>query len=82
MFFLTAVVYPMEVVSRNLPPSLQWIFHLNPLSTMVEDLRRVMLKDLPPEWSWYLPTLVACLGVMVVGYAWFMHTKREFADVI
>ena len=55
---------------------------LNPLTAIVESLRRVVLWGLAPEWgSLALWTLVNGV-VMLLGYAWFMKTKRAFADVL
>lgn len=77
-FFLTPIVYPISAVPQSLRPWLQ----LNPLVVPVENLRRVLLWGLPPEWG-ALGILTLCsLVFMVAGYVWFMKIKGAFADVI
>jgi lipopolysaccharide transport system permease protein len=76
--FLTPVFYPIEA----LPPGVRPLMRLNPLTVIVESLRRVVLWGLAPEWGGLaLWTLVNGV-VMLLGYAWFMKTKRAFADVL
>jgi len=78
LLFCTPVFYPIE----SLPANLKDLMLLNPLVYSVEDFRRTILWGLPPHWSslaWRLPFSVL---VMMLGYAWFMKTKRGFADVL
>jgi lipopolysaccharide transport system permease protein len=78
LFFLTPIFYP---VSR-LPEGLRWIAHINPLAFIVEGSRRTLIWNQPPQWgAWIVVTLVSAV-VMQLGYAWFMETKRGFADVL
>jgi lipopolysaccharide transport system permease protein len=35
-----------------------------------------------PDWLWLGGVLLASLIVAQLGYAWFMKTKRGFADVV
>lgn len=78
LLFTTPVFYPLESV----PPGLQRFILVNPLAGPVDDFRRAALWGLPPDWLrlglWVPLTAV----VMVLGYAWFMSTKRALADVI
>jgi len=78
LFFGTPIFYSLEIV----PGPLKALVKLNPLTTLVENFRRVTLWGLTPEWSelgiWWLASGV----IMLLGYAWFMTTKRAFADVI
>lgn len=77
-FFLTPIVYPISAVPQSLRPWLQ----LNPLVIRVENLRRVLLWGLPPEWG-ALGILTLCsLAFMLAGYMWFMKIKGAFAYVI
>jgi lipopolysaccharide transport system permease protein len=78
LFFLTPVFYPISAV----PGTMQPLLRLNPLATIVEDFRRVVVWGLPPDWPWLgVVTLISGL-VMLGGYMWFMKIKRAFADVI
>lgn len=78
LFFLTPIFYP----SSRLPPSFQWIARANPLASIVEDARRVLIQNSAPDWhQWLIVTLCSAV-IMQLGYAWFMATKKGFADVL
>ena len=78
LLFATPVFYPVELVG----PRLQVIFAFNPLAFVVENVRRVVLWGRPPDWSGLALWSAVSAVVMVLGYAWFMKTKRGFADVL
>jgi lipopolysaccharide transport system permease protein len=78
LFFLTAVFYPISAV----PAALQPLFWLNPLATIVENFRRVVIWGLSPDWPWLGGVNLVSGLVMLGGYMWFMKIKRAFADVI
>lgn len=78
LLFATPIFYPPTALPAPLRP---WLA-LNPLVDVVENLRRVLLWGRLPEWPalglWLLITLLA----MLLGQAWFMKSKRGFADVL
>jgi lipopolysaccharide transport system permease protein len=78
LFFLTPVIYPLSAV----PVQFQIIMRLNPLTTIIEDARRTLLLGLTPEWGWWLAVTMVSLVIMQIGYAWFIKSKRIFADVV
>ena len=78
LFFLTPILYPVTA----LPASVQPWMRINPMASVVEDFRRVVLWSQPPDWSWYAVSLVGSLAVMIGGYTCFMALRRAFADVI
>ncbi|MBX3409921.1 MAG: ABC transporter permease [Phycisphaeraceae bacterium] len=78
MFFMTPIFYPLERV----PDPYQSVLRLNPMASIVDNARRTVLYGVQPDWaSLGLVTLVGLL-VMLLGYAFFMKSKRSFADVI
>jgi lipopolysaccharide transport system permease protein len=78
LFFLTPIFYPMSAVPAALHP----LYGLNPLVTIVENFRRVVIWGLSPDWLW-LGSVTLFSGLMMLGsYMWFMKMKRAFADVI
>jgi lipopolysaccharide transport system permease protein len=78
LFFLTPIFYAIEMI----PEPYRAVISLNPLAPVVENVRRVVLWGLLPEWGGLALSIgFACL-VMLFGYAWFMKTKKAFADVI
>jgi len=78
LMFLTPIFYPLYIV----PEAWRWLFRLNPLAVFVENTRRVLLWDLPPTFLSLAWVSVGSLSVMLLGYVWFMRTKRAFADVV
>jgi lipopolysaccharide transport system permease protein len=78
LFFMSAIFYSVSAV----PEALQPIMYLNPLATIVESFRRVLIWNQSLEWgSWLLITIISG-AVCLLGYTWFMKTKSGFADVI
>jgi len=78
LFFLTPIFYPISAV----PAAVRPLWRLNPLGTIIENFRQVVIWGLPPDWLWLgVATLFSGL-VMLGGYMWFMKIKRAFADVI
>jgi lipopolysaccharide transport system permease protein len=78
ILFATPIFYPRE----SLPAQFRTVVALNPLTWVVENLRRSVLWGEPLEWQGFaLWSLLAGSG-MLLAYAWFMKTKRAFADVL
>jgi lipopolysaccharide transport system permease protein len=77
-FFMTPIFYPLERV----PEPYQGVLRLNPMASIIENARRTALFGEYPDWvSLGIVTAVGLL-VMQLGYAFFMKSKRSFADVI
>jgi lipopolysaccharide transport system permease protein len=78
LFFLSPIFYPVSAV----PVHLQFVLHINPLTVILDGFRRTMLWGTAPVWeSWAVLTLGTAV-VAQLGYAWFMQTKKGFADVM
>lgn len=78
LMFFSPVFYPMQ----SLPQRWRPILEFNPLTLPIEQLRRVLLDGLWPDWSallWY-----AAFSVIVawLGARWFAATRKGFADVL
>jgi homopolymeric O-antigen transport system permease protein len=78
LFFLSPIFYPVTAV----PERLRVFFWLNPIAIFVEDARRVVVWGLMPDWPFFLGGLALSLLVFILGYIWFMKSKKAFADVI
>jgi len=78
MFYVTPVFYPLEAI----PEPFRTIIRLNPLASIVDNFRRVILWGQTPHWSELAIWTAVTGSMMVLGYAWFMKTKKGFADVI
>lgn len=78
LFFMSAIFYPVSAV----PPALQPIMYLNPLTTIVESFRRTLVWNETLNWGpWLIVTIIAGIATLL-GYTWFMKTKSGFADVL
>jgi len=78
LFYATPIFYPLEA----LPLSFQTIMRFNPLASIVGNFRRVILWGQEPNWRELALWLFVTGILLMLGYAWFMKTKRGFADVI
>ena len=78
LFFLTPVFYPVSAV----PEGLRWVMWLNPMTAVVESARMTVLRGQWPAWEALGLVTLASAVVMQLGYAWFMKTRRGFADVL
>jgi lipopolysaccharide transport system permease protein len=78
MLFLSPVFYPLSA----LPPRLQLVFYLNPLTFIIEESRDVLLFGELPNWLGLLVYSLVGLGVAWAGFWWFQRTRNGFADVV
>ncbi|WP_323374193.1 ABC transporter permease [Frateuria sp. STR12] len=78
LLFLSSAIIPVSILT----PGLQTLFHLNPLTFFIDQARMVALAGTAPDWDGLaLATLVGAVMAWL-GHAWFMATRRGFADVL
>ena len=78
IFFLTPIFYPISAV----PERFRFILLINPIAIFVEDARRVVLWGMMPDWPWFFCGIVLSAVALILGFVWFMKSKKAFADVI
>lgn len=78
LFFATPILYPLS----RAPDRLRWLLRLNPLCDIIANQRAVLVEGVPPCWTALGIGLVCGVVIAAAGYAFFMHTKRGFADVV
>lgn len=78
MLFLSSAIVPVD----SLSPAYQRIFHLNPLTFFIDQIREVALWGRLPDWHGLAIATVAGIVGLYVSYAWFRFTSRGFADVL
>ncbi len=78
LLFLSSAIVPVSI----LPPKLQTLFHLNPLTFFIDQARTVALIGNMPDWVALALASAGGLLVAWLGHAWFMATQRGFADVL
>jgi lipopolysaccharide transport system permease protein len=77
--FVTPILYPASVV----PEAWRTLYMtLNPMAVIIDGYRRAAVQGLPPQFR-YLVLAAAVSGLLLwLGYKYFKHLEREFADMI
>lgn len=78
LFFMTPIFYPLERV----PEWLREALAVNPLAVIVESGRRVLVFGQMPDLAGLGIVTLVSLVVLQAGYAFFVKSKRGFADVL
>jgi lipopolysaccharide transport system permease protein len=78
LLFISGIFFPLSAV----PEAYRLFIQLNPLTVILENSRKTLMWGAYPDWEWMALIGLLSLIVLQLGYAWFMKTKRAFADVI
>lgn len=81
LFFASPVFYSVNLI----PKRLEWmifLMRLNPLTTMIEESRRMVVWGQTPDWTRIGVTTLVSLAVFLAGFSFFSRCKRYFADAI
>jgi lipopolysaccharide transport system permease protein len=78
IMYASAIFYPLSRV----PPQFRPLVGANPVAAIIDQVRNAFMWGQPPDWGTVGIMTVACAVVAVLGYAFFMSTRRAFADVI
>jgi lipopolysaccharide transport system permease protein len=78
LMFLSPIFYP----SSNLPEKYRGFLILNPLTTVVEQVREVTFWGKYPDFTMLSISLLVGLTIAWLGFTWFQKTRKGFADVI
>lgn len=79
LMYMTPVFYDMSVLEGK------WfanVMRVNPLTQVIEDARKVMMYGQVPDWTLWIFSLVVAACVALLGYTFFMKSKRAFGDVL
>lgn len=78
LLFVTPIFYSAD----QIPGALKFLIILNPLSSVIDSFRRVLIWNEFIDWgNWGVATLLSAL-VAILGFAWFWTTKKAFSDVM
>lgn len=76
--FATPVIYPSSIV----PPNLQWLFWLNPLTPAIETLRYAFFGSPAISW-WSLSVSVLNVGILcIIGLIVFKRNEIKVMDTV
>lgn len=78
LLFMSPALYPVSA----LPPNMQKLIYLNPLTFIIEQSRNVLLWGITPDWGGLLKYLLGSMVLAYLGYYWFQLVRRGFADVV
>jgi lipopolysaccharide transport system permease protein len=78
LMFLSPIFYPIT----SIPQKFQWIYHLNPISFVVEDMRNIVIWGKSPDLGWLVIGSAIGLVVSIGGFWWFQKTRKGFADIL
>lgn len=78
LMFLSPIFYSVEMV----PERFRSVIWLNPLTSVIEQVRRVTVLGMAPDLGELALFTVVGLAVMLAGYWWFERTRKGFADVL
>ena len=76
--FLSPVFYPLEAV----PEAYRELMRLNPLTSIVEGARDVLVFGALPNWGGLLYATILGVGLFLVALAFFQRARVGFADVL
>lgn len=76
--FLAPIFYPLSMIPENLQ---FWIF-FNPLTSVIEQTRTIVIFGEMPNWKHWLTYLVIALPTALVGFSFFQKARRGFADAL
>ncbi|MEC6798287.1 ABC transporter permease [Photobacterium sp. S4TG1] len=78
LLFLSPIFYSIKM----LPDFFQKIMLLNPLTFIIESSRSVMIWGGGINWNEYFIQIFISIAIFIVGYMFFMRTKKGFSDVL
>jgi len=78
LMFLSPVFYPLSAV----PQKVHFLFHLNPLTLIIEQSREVLMYNNPPNFTSLGIYLLVSILTYMLGHKVFKLTRKGFADVI
>jgi lipopolysaccharide transport system permease protein len=76
--FATPVVYPLTMVPERWRP----FYMLNPMTSIVEGFRGVILQGTPPDFSSLGLSVLISIVLLAAAYIFFRFTEATLADVI
>ncbi|MEY2515421.1 MAG: lipopolysaccharide transport system permease protein [bacterium] len=76
LFYLTPVFYGM----KSVPSKYQWLLELNPLTTIIECQRALLLGESAPGALRIAAVTAGSALLAAAGYLWFQRLEPRFAD--
>jgi len=78
LMFLSPIFYPATAI----PVQYRSLLYMNPLTSVIENVRGVMFWGRTPDFEVLGIYIVASMLVAWLGFFWFQKTRKGFADVL
>lgn len=78
LMFLTPIFFPLAAIPESFRSIIRW----SPLAVIVEDIRAALFFGVVPNPVVWASLFVGAYLTAWLGYAWFVKTKKGFADVV
>ena len=77
--FATPILYPVS----NVPERFRVLYMtLNPMAAIIDGYRRAVVQGKPPELLYFGVAAAVSFLLLWLGYKYFKHLEREFADIV
>lgn len=81
LFFVSPVFWHFSFLTGRKAKLIPYL-RLNPLATIIEESRKLLISGEMTDWRLWGISLAASLVVFHLGFVWFQKTRKGFADVI
>lgn len=78
LMFMSPIFYPIDMI----PAEFRGFLHLNPLTSILEQSKDVLFRGRLPDLLPWLGSVAASAAACWLGFAWFVKTRKGFADVL
>lgn len=82
LMYVSAVMYPLAIVSQKLPSYVSWIVEYNPLARVIESFRYMVFQQGKFDLGFIFLTLGISIAVFLFGLIIFNKTERNFIDTV
>ncbi|KAB8151857.1 ABC transporter permease [Kordia sp. TARA_039_SRF] len=82
LMYVSAVMYPLAIVSQKLPSYVSWIVEYNPLARVIESFRYMVFQQGKFDLGFIFLTLGISVAVFLFGLIIFNKTERNFIDTV
>jgi ABC-type polysaccharide/polyol phosphate export permease len=77
-FFMTPIFYSISII----PERYVLIYSLNPMTRVIESIRKILYYDVPPTFADFVIVLASGLLLLAVGCLTFRRLEPKFAELI
>ena len=81
LFFISPVIFELDVVLKNIPSEYHWLVHLNPMAGLIAAWRSLFMKGIVPLDLLISPLCYATVAALV-GWAAYKKYHRSFSELV